>query len=460
MKNTTKVGLVSSAVYAASSFALPAFANTVEQPVFQPVDVERITTVEQAENIYNTKLAEYAQDRKITVDEIKHLTEIKSRARSIVKGQLNSLEKEEQKLTEKAQELYNPLRAYEKKLANLDNQLQHPNAKKSLEENLNQLEKEVLAHYPGLIKKDKGLIYSAETELLQPYKDAFNRITKDTHNILEQNYGDNSLCIYWGRYTLRAVVAFHDLLKAKISTIKDDGSIDEKVLLQEKQELTAKIKSLEAERDSLLNSKHTKQLGANIKQLRGELARIEYSYKPLQDYLVAHDKIESFVEKHNDLSKYYSLSLIDLDHYYHDCKTGVHTSAIPYIRMRISLGDCKGLVSDVKSYFKGHGFEVSVVDKLRNPAKPKLPLWFIPMTIFAPMFRNMFVIKYLGGGKQTGKDYGCAFGWGAAETGLFLPFLDSVHPLVYPVRMVGFPFVWHGIMKLTGADKVLYDYAK
>jgi len=73
MKKSAKIGLVGSAVYAATSLALPAFANVDS---VKPVNLEQVTTSQQTKNIYEIKLAEYTGDKKLTSPEIEELDKL------------------------------------------------------------------------------------------------------------------------------------------------------------------------------------------------------------------------------------------------------------------------------------------------------------------------------------------------------------------------------------------------
>ena len=96
MKKSVKVGLATSAVYAATSLALPAFAH-LGNPI-QSLDIKEVTTVEQTKSLYKEKLAEYAVDKIIDHNEIAQLVEIKDKECYIIKKQLTSQKEERSEL--------------------------------------------------------------------------------------------------------------------------------------------------------------------------------------------------------------------------------------------------------------------------------------------------------------------------------------------------------------------------
>lgn len=452
MKKSTKVSLLSCAVYTATALAVPAFANQAELPVFQPVNIEHITSIEQAKNVYNAKLAEYSQDKKMTFDELTQLAKIKRKERTILKTQLEPLEKEKQELETKLGLVDRTVKPYKEKLTDLDVQLQNPDVKKILEENLKDYEKQILEYYPGLIDRgNMGIIYDAKTELHYNFREAFNNIVGKTHDILKENYGDESLKDIRGRtITLREVVAFHKILTKKISMLKETGKIEDHSLLSTKQDLINKINDLESEKNTIINSGLIKKLETKIEPLNEQIRQISRS--PVVEYSERHEAIKEFLlwSSNKDLSRYRSLSLVDLCRHYGDYDAK---------KLRQNWGDGNKLMTKLEPYFKEQGFEVDIVDKLPNPTIPKWPLWTIPIVLAAPILRNILLMSYLGGGKQNGEDYWASFGFGMAENALFYTIFDVFHPLVFPIRMVAVPVVWHGLLKITGGDKAIYNYA-
>jgi len=179
-----KTGLVGASICAAT--ALTSYANVEKKP--EPLTLEQSTTIEQVNTLYEEKLIEYASDKILKNNELEDLRDIQEKKYSLLKNQLEPLEKEyNEKVTVTVDSLDNQIRSINWDL-NSESKITVFAATRS------KLDDKILRHYPALLDKDKGnLTYSAEALIEPGLVEDFREIAKEADGIMKKYYKDNNL---------------------------------------------------------------------------------------------------------------------------------------------------------------------------------------------------------------------------------------------------------------------------
>lgn len=444
MSKSAKISLVGSAVYAASTFAIPAFANTSEkpvQPVFQPVDVGQITTAEQAEQTYEEQMKIYAEDKKITYEEISDLCSLLDRKLGILRSQNNVLGNKISEL-EYPEEFDSKISDAKNALFVLDNNkvYVHP----EIEKIKTGFEEKVLYYYPLLLKEPS--FYLASDPIEKDLNPIVKEVVKTANEILKKYYKDDRLELLDKKeiYVVNDLVIIHKAVnEERAEVIFNSEEIEQK-----KQELETKVKTLEMEKGKFVESKSQEinDLRQKIKGIRGMYSNTEEEYYHFKKYMKKKEEIRDFIYRHGDLTKYISISWFSV------YGSDGFLSGINLKSERGSFSsENKLAVSGLEDYFKGKGFDVEI-DPLKNPAKTMLPWpWWIN-AIFGglfPLFRNGITAGFV---RREFDEFDTFEG--ILESMFFTFLFDGIHPLVYPIRLLGTPFIFEPIRALTGGREL------
>lgn len=424
IKTRTKIGLASSIVYCSASLALPAFANT--NTAIQPINVEQITTAQQAETLYQQKLEAYAGDKKIDSQEVRNLYKIQEVRKDLLEKQRESLVEEYLEKETETKSISSRIKVYQEKLKAEGHVLNQTKDK---------LEKNILKYYPSLINKEKGnLVYSADTSLESELNSVFRSIALEADRILKEHYQDNSVELLAKKkeYTLNNVLALYTILTAKRENVYLDKDLKEK--------LTKDIFGLEKKRDHVF--KKTTSIREELYSIDDWRATNSEIITRFQEYNDFKKEIEEFKEKYGDFNNQPFMSLL-ADNILRK-KTGLNRRE----KQRGFERKQEEIKSGLEAYIRENtSFDVEV-ELPKNPTDFMFPRMFgVCFGILFPMVRNGLIKAYMRGPDAREEEWVGSFfaGMGNGFAGLFL--LDGLHPLVWPIRMCS-PLIFQPIFKI------------
>lgn len=428
-KGSVKVGLVSGAVCAATSLALPTFAMHTEPPSLDgisictesdiPKSLEQVTSFEEADKFFYAKLDEYASDNLVSYDEISNLKAILEKKMSFIKGDKDNLKEERKKHHDQAWAAEEKLQSCKKGLRDLQSQKKYTHP--TIEKVRTDLVEKVISHYPGLIEKDTGLIYSADTKIKPGLAPILKEMIVEIHEINKTFYDDNNLELLTQQedYTLSDLAAFYKVLhKKRLKNV----CFNEEELKDKESELIKKRDALKIEIHGLWQSTHQIDdlLGAmnnnNLDQLKSLKANFDA-------YIESKQKIDDFKKDEKNQRKQIGVS-------------------VNYMK-RFSKN-----YSSLEEWLKEQGYKVKV-ERFENTVNMLCPWpWWIN-TLFGaifPVFRNICTAKFVG--RKLDEFDGIV---SVLEPLAFSLALDGIHPLVYPIRLLGMPVLLEPLRKVTGA---------
>lgn len=427
-KKSVKIGLVSSAVYAASTLAIPTFADTVEKPeptIVQPVNLEQITTVEQAGNLYKEKLTEYVSDKKLNEEEIKNLTNILEQKREILKSEYNKLEGS---LDLEVYDIHKKIKQTEIRISELQEKKTY--SPESFEKIKEDFDRQILSYYPSLIERNENIVYSSSERLDRESNDTMRELVRKADYYLQKHYSDKTLdplTRKW-EFTLRDVVAFYKILHEGREPIK----IAYEKIEEEKTKLEKKLEGLAKEYEKI--EEQRMNLRSQLYALVRESAHVDSMIATNNNYLAIKAGIKEFKQEYGDLTRYMTFSITSLDKFHADAGCG--------LKKRNEVAE------NIQSHLLEEGFPDVKIEGLEDPVKTMFPWpWWITVLFGAafPLFRNLltasFVRRKIDVLDATGPLFEVMFG---------TVFLDGLHPLIFPLRVFGLPFIIEPIRALTG----------
>lgn len=468
MKKSTKIGLAISTAYVAANLAIPVFANQAEKQIIDPINIEQITTTEQAENLYKEQLSEYAQDKKINPQEIRNLYSIIKKGRDIdkiseveqkLKMQYDELTQQIIFLGSEKENLLTPIKKIDKKISQGNEELtrieeEAKNAQKFSEyennlENLRKgLDKLINEYYPGLIedkKSEYNLQYNSGDRLIKAAEESLYPLLRETIDIfgkIEHPKSQEVQYLWHKGLTIHEMVHFRKLLgsiedlKATLknySELKKEQSDliqqleQEKSLIKEK--LNPQLKTLEEEITA------REQRLSELKQKKnGHIVFSSQKLALFEDYIKALEKREEFVKKYTDSNKYWSISVTLKSKF----EGGSNNKEYNF----------ENKVASLENLLKnGEGLDVRV-ENITNPTSVKLdPVITVFGGVMFSLLRNIILANCIIRRDPDVFDY-LAEPFLTTMLGLFL--LDGLHPLIYPIRLVAIPFIMEPIRALTG----------
>jgi len=437
MKTSAKLGLVGTALYAAT-LAAPLYAavrNEIKQPV-QPVNLEQITTREQVNKLYKEKLVAYASDKLLNHDEINNLYEIKVKENKLLDTEKDALK------SESYEKFY-------KKLNDLENRIQDQKnitgfkTVAVLDEVRAKLWDGVLKYYPGLVNPEKsGIVYSSQEIIKEKLNPIFRDILIEGDRILQKYYNDDSLkiIIEQKNFTINDVLATYDLI--------DRENYSDKV---KEAKIKSVIKSFEDEKNALINSPEKAIFDKKIKSIENLINENSNVTNYYLSYINQKIFIDEFEKKYGNFNKEFSVSVYK-EHLLK--KKGL--SDPPSERLLIAAQESidmknKLAVSNLESYLKSQNLDVKV-QYPDNPAKTLVPVIAGNLiALFFPVLRNILVKAYVKGNKAEIGDYMATSIAGLINGSLGTMLLDALHPLVFPARMLS-PLVIQPAFKILKYD--------
>lgn len=434
MRKSTKIGLATSAIYTAASFALPVFANTVEKPeVIQPISLEGITTIEQVEDLYKQKLISYSEDKVIAYDELTNLHKL------LVKEK--DLREEADAEKNKADiEALESLKA--KKAELLKKQSELNNAKSYHQEDtqriIKDVEEKVFTYYPGLLGKEPFKVIYSGIEEVKP------RIAKDLVNIISE--ADELLSRLYHDDSLKP------LLKEQTYTISD-VLVLYKALTKER-EVEFKDKSIEKEKELII--KQIEEIDNELVWIKpyldDNLIWLDNKIKLFEDYFNKKKEGDEFIERYGNINRYWTRALLLDDVVHMKRPEGVEKDGW-FVSKSVKKLDDKEERKNLEEYFVylGNHYKLNElldvkIEALKNPAKTGFPNWItLPFGIMFPVVRSLLLAKYV----RREIDEGDIAQW--ILGGFFGPFIiDAIHPYIFPIRMFITPFVEEPLRWVTG----------
>jgi len=476
MKKSFAIGLAGGILYASTSIA-GSVDTSVEkkEQIVEPVSIEQVITIEQAETLYKSKLEEYAKDKKIKFDETKSLYEIIDKGRaleleieaehkisldkqdSVLRSQLEVLKFEKSDLLEPLNKLNGTIVEKKQELTFLEERIQkqvkyqkifdmYETDLKNIKKGLDDL---LLDNYPGLLKEDNleyNVTYTAEIGLSQDFYNLVTPLLEKTHEIFEVVYQNDDIANFLlKKLTLQDILVFRKIINTPQQinynpkdyvSLKTEKLRLTKQLEQEKsalaEKLVPKIKVIEGKMD-VLNGKLS-----DITEQRSVDSFFEQRESHFKNYMSALNERKEFLEDHWDASKFW-ISSLTLEEW-----------GLKGVRLDNSRYDYTYEPIDLEKLLKKDGFDVDVED-IPNPTSPKFPTgiaWVAGIGI--TLLRRWLVPRYVIKREYDVMDFADIL---FIPTALGALFLDGLHPLVYPFRLFGWPFVEEPIRKVFGWSK-------
>ncbi|MBI4448214.1 hypothetical protein HY643_04480 [Candidatus Woesearchaeota archaeon] len=302
----------------------------------------------------------------------------------------------------------------------------------------------ILTAYPGLLKKDSSIVYSADTEIYGGIQEKFLDIVEETDGLL------TDFCDYDGVSFMLEDETPNDVgLIVAYSEIT--AKINEKFLLNcasslktQKPELKEEIKKLEEQKKAQITE--NADLEKKIKKIEQQETNDGKLLILLSEHAKMRDEIQKYLSEHkNPPNKYYSTSAISFIIW-----NGSHDSPTEDIYNIINMQPQKDLENYLQEKF---GKEIKI-EKFKNPSKNKLPLWLtMPFGLIFPIFRNLALTKFFRKNSATRNSYDQSVFAGLVNGLVGIALIDGLHPLVYPIRMFATPFIIQPIRKAIRGDE-------
>lgn len=373
-------------VIPASIYSLLSFLPANAEPVKESVKQDTIQfSALELKTQYETDLYQANKDQKLTSPEIEKLH---NRITNYIEAKRTEGTKTE------------PTEA----IVNLETYKDAPKPKKiikneSLDSITREFEQEILIYYPNLI------IQNQQTPLKY---DAFKSITEQEtfRKLIERSYNltkDETLKRLLSKetYEVRDVIVFSRLLKSAT----DNSSIELK------KEQDPKV---------LIDNPFIKKLVLSDTELRF----IQATYK---EYLDARDKefakadrywsagVDMWTEKYVGVKSFFTKEIVE------DLKKASNLQGYGYV--------------DVAGFYEGVGFKGRI---------PQIPNWLkLIFGIGFPAIRSCILLPFL-----LKRDCDALDGVGVLFNGVLSILLDTLHPLVYPIRLFATPFVFEPLRKI------------
>ncbi|MBU4502903.1 MAG: hypothetical protein KKA79_09985 [Nanoarchaeota archaeon] len=429
MSKKAKFSLAGTLIYATTSLALPAYAvvkqDLAEVNTISQVELAPIKTVEQANTLYEEKLADYASDNLLVHKEIENLYKIQ---------QLKKMCLEEEKKIAVAE--------YKKKtpeVEEIDAQLNQAriglDSKKSLavlSEHKKDLDEKVLGYYTGLLDEKSNLTYPANMLLESEINGVFKNIVIEADKILNQYYSDDYLSPLLNKtqYNLNDILTVRKHINSKADIFE----------IAKKQVLRDNIAEIGNKRVKLLDTDRIKAIEIKINNINDKISNHSHLEVYFKNYLTKKNDINTFEKKYGNFNKEINVSAFKRQKLKDASQFKLSAKQKSFERVN------KHTIESLESYFKNKNLNVEVED-LNNPAKTLVPLLAGLLLTFAlPIARNWLVKAYTSGGKAKFGEYGLSAIPGFLNGALGAVFIDGLHPLVFPVRMLT-PLVYQPFFK-------------
>lgn len=450
LKPDVKVGLVTTSIYFATTFGLPAYAiaSSEEQPakVLEPTNLEQITTFEQANTVYDEKLKEYTLDKELDYHECKDLLAISSKAKYL-------LDEKKPENIEKYFEVKDKVDNLSKQRVNLEQSLDKIKEPDNffldyLVEKRAEIKEKTAEQYPGILDKEGSelnITYPADIDLNDDsLKTLIKTIAKDVRTKLVVRYNDDILkgVANTNRDGLELkhiakLLKVMETYEVKLKEAKKVGGTDVT--------LKSDIKKLKSEEDTIWKANLSEEDKQLFEWYLENNSDVLSKSRILLEYITYKHNADEYLEKFEDKNVYWSDSI--LAEVLRGRKEG-------YNDLEAALeNDNRDMVQDsLNNYLKAEGLEAKVAD-LKNPSNLKFPFaWCIAFNgLILPIIRNIMVRKYVDRDADSEEYFGsvCAAGisWlvGGAIT-------DGLHPLAYWARMAS-PLVIQPAFKIFGGKK-------
>lgn len=429
MKASTKAGLITTGLYAATSLALPAFAAVKEEPKEAPVEVinlENVKTTKEADELFHIKIQEYSLDKKLSSGEVRNLHSILIKEKQLLDEGKFTINENYFKGKKETEPLVQERTKLEKELKQLE-EIKEPDTffLSYLSEKIGKIEDELNWRYPGILDKKNtklNLSYPADMRL-ESSGSIFKEIARTVHHKISSRYNDNSLELISEKdsekLTLRDVALLLECMesyKTKLENVQDSlkvGVLKERIddLRSQENRIWQKILSNKEKEgiDSYVNSQS---------ELNERLVKFS-------EYINFEDKSKEFIEKFDDYKKYWSFSLVAEEKLY---------KKAPVLYTFLSKDNQRLSENSLNQYLKSEGLEAKVAE-LKNPRLCKFPAWwFILINGFSiPIVRNLLIRKYVGDDCDSAYGWSTGAGFGNGFVGLLVT--DGLHPAAFWIRM-------------------------
>lgn len=438
LKPDVKVGLITMALYA-TTLAMPVYAAVEQelspQKVVEHIVLDNVTTTDQIESLNKEKLAEYSADNLLELIELENIYKIQEKRVEMMKAENELLS------VKYAEEYSSKLDDLEDNMAIVSSALANTRENSVFVDVRERLNNDILKYYPALINPEEGNVsYSADKPVNPELKETLTDIIIEADCLLTEYYDDESFRVILdkGNYDMNDLLVLYKL------TDRKDYADKEKVEL-----LEDSYGDYRAQKKALIDNPERIVLQDRIILLDSQAKSISKSLKPFESYFEQQANVKAFEERFGNFNKQFSVSILKLhmmekEGMAHDRDRGIIQSSDKFEAFN------EEAVSNLETYFKAKGVHAEV-DDLTNPAD--MPIGTIGgmlVCLFFPVIRNVLLKGYLKKQAYEGEYLlsGVA-GIGNGMAGVF--FLDGLHPLVLPARMLT-PLVLQPIFKLTGFD--------
>ncbi|MBU4502785.1 MAG: hypothetical protein KKA79_09390 [Nanoarchaeota archaeon] len=437
MNKKAKLSLAGVVLYTTTSLALPVYVlakqdNAEELPL---INLEQVTSVSQAENLYKEKIAEYSSDKELSSQEIRNLHSIVTKESQLMKTtdismtDYLSVKNKTERINTERQEL-------EKELASFS----EPNdlLRNYIMERRKKIETDWGKESPGILKKDNfeyNVTYSTDDKIVNEEINNFIRETVIELNIrLSADYNDKSLSDFGKNdsFSFKSVLKILAIMKSYEEKLEkfNEGAV-------RIAEIDKRIEELKKAEYSAWAGAMTSEQKEDVETLIGVDSSLSGRARLFYDYILFEDKAKDFAENIVDRSKYWSYSLVRMSE---EEDSEDYKEAYKFVNENSKAS----IESAINEYLKSEGLE-SKVAELKDPTNIKFgALITLALAIGAPILRNILIKTYVG--PRDEEEYLMSMGAGFCN-GLFgMLIIDGLAPWVYPARMMS-PLVLQPLRK-------------
>jgi len=431
MNKRTKVGLVGTALYAAT-LASPLYAAVKNEKVAEPINLEQVITVEQANTLYKEKLTEYSSDKIMEFQELKNLYEINEINLKLLEEEKVAVVEEYDASTAEIDPIDSEIKKHQGSLNNTEEIAVLADIRKKLDEN-------VLGYYSGLLDEDNvNITYSAETLLDKTVNVSFRNIIVELDQLLRQYYNDDYFAPLLNKkhYTLNDILTVYNRIHNK----------EDYVNAAQQEELTNAISVLEKRKLAILNSDRVKSLEKKIEDIGSDINVVSNTINYFEAYLHQKNEVDASETSNRNLNKEINLAALKYDLLKQNGIDDLFSTTKHFEQ------DISSSISDLKKYFGSEGLEVEI-ENIKNPAKTLVhPALGFTIALFLPMVRNLLLKRYIRGKDADGIEYFLSSCAGLSNSGLAMILMDGVHPLLFPARIIIPPLLFQPLFKVLKTD--------
>ena len=433
-----KLGLLGVGFCVAGALASPGYSAVEQEQVVPQTRLEQVTTIEQAETLYQERLNEYSADKKLDSGELKSLYGIQLTRKDLLKKQREPLAKN----YDKAAGI--EIKSLDSKIKGCKGRLTSKEKISVFAKTRERLDEKILVHYPFLVDENEGNVVYPARGMLEPELNAvFKGIVVEADKILRQYYQDNrlGLILKKNEFCFNNVISLYNLIKDQ-----DDDYFDNSY----EADLKEKISILEGKKSRILNLEQNLALKNRLSYFDKEIRETSRFTKRCKDYFDQKENVKNFEDKYGNFNNQFSIGVITRDILaIKKLKGKRSTFGLTLASERFERDNDK-IISGLEACIGSEGLSV---EGLENPAKTKLPFWLgtLLLGLGFPIARNLIIKRYVKGTDTDVDEYVLSGISGLTNGFAGFMLIDGLHPLIYPARMLT-PLVMQPLFKILKTD--------